>query len=238
MHVHLPKALGGWRDFLKEVGIIVVGVLIALGAEQLAQSIHQRQEAADARANVRAETALNMKFIRYRVSVQPCIDRRIADLSGMLQRAGDGSMERQPTWISAPPTNPFFDRRWQAANASGRNSLFSPAEQEDFDQLYGIFERLNVHEQREQEVWANLRALENWRGTLGPEARLSFARDLKQARYFAWDLNIADRLALRNPTGAQLARGPVPEGGSGICLSLFTPTDEALRQVHNPFGQP
>ncbi len=35
MHFHLPKPMHGWREFLGEVGIIVVGVLIALGAEQV-----------------------------------------------------------------------------------------------------------------------------------------------------------------------------------------------------------
>jgi len=32
MHFHLPKPLHGWREFAGEVGIIVIGVLIALGA--------------------------------------------------------------------------------------------------------------------------------------------------------------------------------------------------------------
>ena len=34
MHFHLPKPLHGWRAFAGEVGIIVLGVLIALGADQ------------------------------------------------------------------------------------------------------------------------------------------------------------------------------------------------------------
>ena len=33
MHFHLPKPLHGWREFVGEVAIIVLGVLIALGAE-------------------------------------------------------------------------------------------------------------------------------------------------------------------------------------------------------------
>ena len=37
MHVHLPKPLHGWREFTGEVGIIVLGVLIALGAEQVVE---------------------------------------------------------------------------------------------------------------------------------------------------------------------------------------------------------
>ena len=44
MHFHLPKPLHGWRQFAGEVGIIVVGVLIALGAEQLVASWHWRSE--------------------------------------------------------------------------------------------------------------------------------------------------------------------------------------------------
>ena len=32
MHFHLPKPLHGWREFAGEVGVIVLGVLIALGA--------------------------------------------------------------------------------------------------------------------------------------------------------------------------------------------------------------
>ena len=35
MHLQLPKPLHGWREFAGEVGIIVLGVLIALGLEQL-----------------------------------------------------------------------------------------------------------------------------------------------------------------------------------------------------------
>ena len=52
MHFHLPRPLHGWREFAGEVGIIVLGVLIALGAEQVLSSIHDRSEARHARDNV------------------------------------------------------------------------------------------------------------------------------------------------------------------------------------------
>ena len=34
MEIHKPKPIHNWRDFLKEVGTIVLGVCVALGAEQ------------------------------------------------------------------------------------------------------------------------------------------------------------------------------------------------------------
>ena len=44
MHFHLPKPLHGWREFVGEVGIIVIGVLIALAAEQIVTNWHWRRE--------------------------------------------------------------------------------------------------------------------------------------------------------------------------------------------------
>ena len=35
MHVHLPKPVHGWREFVGEIAIIVIGILIVLGGEQL-----------------------------------------------------------------------------------------------------------------------------------------------------------------------------------------------------------
>lgn len=34
MDIHKPKPIHNWREFLSEIGVIVLGVLIALGAEQ------------------------------------------------------------------------------------------------------------------------------------------------------------------------------------------------------------
>ena len=57
MHFHLPKPLHGWRAFAGEVGIIVIGVLIALAAEQVVQSIHRRSEVEQLRGALQAELA-------------------------------------------------------------------------------------------------------------------------------------------------------------------------------------
>ena len=37
MHFHFPKPLHGWREFVGEVGIIVIGVLIALVPSRLSK---------------------------------------------------------------------------------------------------------------------------------------------------------------------------------------------------------
>jgi hypothetical protein len=55
MHVHLPKALHGWRELAREISIIVVGVLIALIFEQLVQRWEMRHKLAEAEAAMQRE---------------------------------------------------------------------------------------------------------------------------------------------------------------------------------------
>jgi hypothetical protein len=45
----------GWRAFAGEVGVIVLGVLIALGAQQAAETVNERREAAETRATLTNE---------------------------------------------------------------------------------------------------------------------------------------------------------------------------------------
>jgi hypothetical protein len=67
MHFHLPEPLHGWRAFAGEVGIIVVGVLIALGAEQVVQSFTWHRDVRDFRAAVDTELDFNLAAGDYRV---------------------------------------------------------------------------------------------------------------------------------------------------------------------------
>jgi hypothetical protein len=238
MHFYLPKPLHGWREFAGEVGIIVFGVLIALAAGQVVEIVHDGQLAADARANVRAEAAQNVGLIRDRLSTQACIDRRIAELQDLLARSGEGSLVAQPTWVSRPPIWPIFFGRWQAATASGRNSLFSAEEQGRLSLLYRVFTQYDTDQAREQVVWAQLRSLEWWRGPLGPQARLEFAQALQQAKYLSWDLHYAGTYALLDAVEMHLPDRPAGQSVHAICLPITEPRPDALKKLNDPFGEP
>lgn len=83
-----------------------------------------------------------------------------------------------------------------------------------------------------------MRALETWRGPLGPEARLSFVNALQQAKYFAWDLNYAGTFAVRNGKAMGLLPPRSKPEVHSICIPLSTSRAEALRNLHSPFGAP
>lgn len=62
MHVHLPKPLHGWREFVGEVGIIVIGVLIALSAEQLVAAVHWHHKVQVEESAIKTELGNDLRW--------------------------------------------------------------------------------------------------------------------------------------------------------------------------------
>src|SRR4051812_39103420 len=80
MHFHLPKPLHGWCEFAGEVGIIVIGVLIALGAEQVVESIHSRYQIRETRHALDAELSRDLAAYEWRLGERPCARARVEEL--------------------------------------------------------------------------------------------------------------------------------------------------------------
>jgi hypothetical protein len=88
MHFHLPKPLHGWREFVGEVGIIVVGVLIALGAEQIVESFRWQEKVRSTEESIRRDLALTADVASERVAVRRCLDDRLDRLKGLIEHPG------------------------------------------------------------------------------------------------------------------------------------------------------
>lgn len=91
MHVHLPKPLHGWREFAGEVGIIVLGVLIALGAQQAVSWLQERQDVAQLRSALNRELAEDRARWDQMNSQDKCARRRLDALDHWVASAPAGS---------------------------------------------------------------------------------------------------------------------------------------------------
>lgn len=86
MHFHLPKPLHGWREFAGEVGIIVLGVLIALGAQQLVEWANRLSQVNEMSARLRKESlenrdGMNFDLASLRKSLG-ALDEQLSALNG------------------------------------------------------------------------------------------------------------------------------------------------------------
>ena len=81
MDVHTPKPVHSLRELAREIGIIVIGVLIALAGEQLVVALNRAYEARATEAALRQEVGISLIYAAERVMVGPCLKGRLVGLS-------------------------------------------------------------------------------------------------------------------------------------------------------------
>jgi hypothetical protein len=155
MHVHLPKPLHGWREFAGEVGIIVLGVLIALTAEQVIEALHWRNEVAKFRSEVRQEVAIDLGTYKYRLRENGCVNRRLDELERWLDGWRSGRALPLAGPIGAPASLSLETAVWQNRDPNVMSHM--PAKERiDFGDLYDKFANNETHRLDERETWLEL----------------------------------------------------------------------------------
>ena len=172
MHFHLPKPLHGWRQFAGEVGIIVIGVLIALGAEQGVETLHWQKQAEEARAALRAEVGDdNLPQAYARLAIAPCIDAKLKQL----QAAFGGHVDRRAFLALAksyrPPQRTWDDQAWNAVIATGVLSHGGSREVIQWSLPYRLIVLLGPRNTAEIDDKVSLNSISGDPGQLSPTER-------------------------------------------------------------------
>ena len=242
MKLGMPKPLHGWRVLAGEVGVIVLGVLIALGAQQVVESVNERREAAATRDALTNEIEESLAILELRSSAQPCIDRRLKELRAIVDQWGRTGRFETPRWVSQATWMAFNTARFDAAQSAGRLALLPGEQQYRFGLVVGSLRNFRDIQSQETQAWSMLRMLQSGPDTLSASdrtavrvalqdastlnyfAKVSVGQTLPQAAGFGWrpDMTRARqtmRLAWKDgrfrPT---------------ICLSIDTPPEQANRE--------
>ena len=235
MHFHLPKPLHGWREFAGEVGIIVIGVLIALGAEQLVESVHDRNVAQETRASLTAEFDDALASLALRNSVEPCVDRRLDELRVIMNDWERTGHFDRPQWVAQSPSMEIALARYDAAQSAGRLALLPSEEQFRLGSLAAELKEFGAMQEREHDAWGRLRLLQAGADALSPGDRPMLRAALQDASM----LNYRVKLSIAQQLPQAMSYGFRPDltnfyrtrnrilKGSGfrpsICLPIDTP---------------
>lgn len=115
----------GWRGFLMETAVIGIGVLLALGAEQMVERWTWDRKVARAEEALRGEQESMYTLMAERSMTTPCV---LAQLDRLREHILTDESERVPleptvdqlgSWVLRSPYRPMSDDVWQAANAEG-----------------------------------------------------------------------------------------------------------------------
>jgi len=114
MEVHRPGATRSWREFISEIGIIVLGVLIALSAEQAVDYLHWHHKLGAAEESMRAELKADRTFALEYAIFAKCTDSYLDRLEFDLLKRDAGDLNR--LYELGPPfgTRPWTATAWDA----------------------------------------------------------------------------------------------------------------------------
>lgn len=190
---HKGHVFQGWREFLKEVGIIVLGVLIALGAEQAAVAVHEAGKAARAEALVRDEFALNVAFARERLASTPCMLSRLDELRRVLLKTSDGTALPNLGEIGRIPNRPFEWEAWTSMVSAGLVDHLSDQRQWAYQHIYLNGGANDAIEQEEQRDWATLYSLSGASRLIDTRTREQLLQVIEQAQNTARFMNVVSQ---------------------------------------------
>jgi hypothetical protein len=196
MHIHLPKVPHSWREFFKEYAIIVLGVLTALGLEQMVESVHERHLAHEAEDAIRQELQENIDRAAYRLTQQACIENRLDEIEALLEHWQGDDAFPAGIHVGFPGSVGLVYERWDANLASGRFNEESPENQSQQAGLYSLIKLLDGLETKEIEEWSQLRTLELGSRALSPAAKPMIANALSNARSDAKSIKLLSKVLI------------------------------------------
>ncbi len=157
MDIHRPKPFHGWRELAKEIGVIVIGVLIALGGEQIVEWLHRGEQARHAERAMRLELAEDDGPQAYgRVVISRCLAGRIA----AIHDGADAAPAEQLRKLVAdyyPPVRSWDSEAWKAVVSSDVGNFMGAERLVAWSAAYRVVPGLNDMNDHESELAAEMR---------------------------------------------------------------------------------
>lgn len=173
MEVHKPRLVANWRELLKEWGIIVLGVLTALLAEQAVQSLEWRHKVDSAIADMSQELGNSDGPEAYtRLAIYDCVATRLTAIRRAVE-AGDRarSIELIDTlWL---PNHTYDSLAREDAIASDVAPHIPTKRMYEFRVAYSLMPQMDRLADRELTDLAHLRALPASGGSLQQSEKLA-----------------------------------------------------------------
>ena len=184
MHFHLPKPLHGWREFAGEVGIIVIGVLIALSAEQVVETIHWHKQVGDARRAMSSELGDSVGQSYERQRMFPCIEARLTELSRIVDAAEKSGRLPLLGETGTVPYRTWVHGTWDSTRQGQTATHFSRVELTNLGAIYEFIDNLDSFVVPEQTAWAEITTMSGPGRPIQPAEIAELRRAFNQARLF------------------------------------------------------
>ena len=244
-----PRPPNGWNAAAWELAIVVLGVLIALGAQQAVEALNDRRIAAETRAEVTDELNSDLMSLVLRRSAEPCIDRRLTELRAIVAEWERTGSFLVPKWVAQSPVIRIELSRYDAALSAGRMALLSGEEQYRMGAVAARIREFNERQFDERLPWGRLRSLQFGPAALSAEDRATIRTALQDASTLDYEVRVigahtlpmARRYGfLPSDQGFRETAKEVWAGGKfspSICTPIDTLPEQANKTQRTPLPQ-
>jgi hypothetical protein len=157
---HHPRPVHSWPEFLREIGVVVIGVLLALSAEQIAEAFHWRHEVEVEREALRSEVRYNLAVVAFRRSQQTCIDARLIQIAEVFRR----QVRREALGLRGPVARPPYwgatTGTWDIAVAGQALGHMAQKEKLAFSDAFHTYKTFKDLRSEEDADWRKLALLD------------------------------------------------------------------------------
>jgi hypothetical protein len=155
--IHPPQhAAMTRRDFFVHLGIVVLGILIAIGLEQSVEYFHHRHQVVETRRALQQETALNIRLFAIQTEEFNRFAPRLLTDVAVLHYLRDHPHAPPQQWPGTIDLVGFYlaytDTNWIAAQQSGVLNYMPPSEVARFGNIYTGLQKLTELENSYREA--------------------------------------------------------------------------------------
>ena len=173
MRFRFIRPLHGWREFIHEIVIVVIGVLLALAGAQLIEAWRWQLQVGSARQSIANELVAAADQAAMRIAVEDCNRDRIGELAARL-KASNGRWVGDPLPLaSGAQADPHWDNRgmgdvysvplvgwsqdaWDTAKSTGALDHMSRKEVAEYSEVYGEIGGIRDFQNQELSIESNL----------------------------------------------------------------------------------
>jgi hypothetical protein len=183
LEIHKPRPVHTWRELASEVGVVVVGIIIALSAEQLLERLEWHHKIDRAERQMRLEmSGDDGPEVLQRIALADCIDHGLTEVRASVERADDRAMIVAAIGRVDVPRHTYESEAYAAAEASGVLARLDPKRLDRWNFLYSTMPVLDRIAEREYFDASALHAVRTAGGSLSEGEQLKLLEALESLR--------------------------------------------------------
>ena len=235
----------GWRAFWSEIVIVVLGVVIALAANEAVQEWSWRNKVADAEARLQVDIAWAFLWAAEKYATQPCVDEQLAALSRNVLESGK-TLAPAPvvtssnvSYVVRSPNRPYRFPVWDALVGDGTASHLAPQRQAFLGRISAAMEQSRISEAEARRLMGRLLVMRD-PITLDAVVRADLLTQINELRSLnSFEaLNALQRMRLIVDAGSAPQAGIVDEFLNGSATNATAADSSRTAQLCKEKGLP